>query len=130
MLSGRPPFFGKNKKKVLQEVLTKPIIMKSNFSVFAKDLLTKLLERNPKKRLGYGPKGALDVMAHPFFESIDWTNLAKKLVKPPYIPKTKKADDLRHIDPMFLEEKPQETPEVSGLGPSQKAKNHFNEFTY
>ena len=31
---------------------------------------------------------------------------------------------------MFLDEKVQETPGENNLGPSQKQKNHFSEFTY
>lgn len=130
MLIGRPPFYGKNKKKVLQDVMNAPITIKKNIGVFAKDLLKSLLERNPKKRIGYGPNGTEDIMNHPFFEPIDWERLQKKEIKPPYVPKTRKIDDLRHIDPVFLDETLQDTPGLSGLGPSQKAKNYFDEFTY
>lgn len=130
MLSGRPPFFNKNKRKVLEEVRSGKILMKKSFSVYARDLLTKLLERNPKKRLGYGQKGAQDIMDHPFFESIDWPKLAKKEMKPPYIPKTRKEDDLRHIDRMFLDEKVEDTPAASDLNLIEKKNNHFKEFTY
>lgn len=88
------------------------------------------MERDPKKRIGYGTKDALELMEHPFFKSIDWEKLAKKEVKPPYIPKTKRIDDLRHIDSMFKEEKVEDTPATAGLRLSQKEKNHFEKFTY
>lgn len=104
--------------------------MKKSFSEKAKDLLEKLLERDPKKRIGYGVKDAEELMEHPFFDSIDWEKLAKREVKPPYIPKTKRVDDLRHIDPLFKEEKVEDTPAMSNLRLSQKEKNHFSEFTY
>lgn len=93
-------------------------------------MLQKLLKRNPEERLGYGPEGACDIMDHPFFESIDWVKLGKKEVKPPYIPKTRKQDDLRHIDRMFLEEKVEDTPASKELNFIDKKKNHFDEFTY
>ena len=35
-----------------------------------RDLLTKLLSRNPIERLGV--KGAEDIKCHPFFQDIDW----------------------------------------------------------
>lgn len=104
--------------------------MKKSFSDSARDLLTKLLERDPKKRIGHGEKDAFDIMEHPFFDSIDWDKLAKREVKPPYVPKVKRIDDLRHIDPLFKEEKVEDTPAISGLRLSQKEKNHFQEFTY
>ena len=130
MLAGRAPFAHKNKRKVLQDVLKAPILMKKSFSPKARDLLSKLLERDPKKRLGSGSRDALDIMEHPFFESIDWDKLAKKDVKPPYVPKTKRIDDLRHIDPLFKDERIEDTPAQSDLRLSQKEKNHFSDFTY
>jgi serine/threonine protein kinase len=130
MLAGRPPFSNKNKRKVLKDVLSAPILMKKSFSVKARDLLDKLLERDPKKRIGFGVRDAEELMEHPFFDSIDWEKLAKKEVKPPYIPKTKRIDDLRHIDPLFKEEKVEDTPATSNLRLSQKEMNHFTEFTY
>ena len=130
MLVGRPPFANKNKRKVLKDVLSAPILMKKSFSEDARDLLTKLLERDPKKRIGHGVNGTEDIMAHPFFSTIDWEKLATKEAKPPFIPKTKRIDDLRHIDPLFKEEKVEDTPATSNLRFSEKEKNHFTEFTY
>lgn len=69
-------------------------------------------------------------MEHPFFESIDWDLLSKKGVTPPYIPKTKRIDDLRHIDSMFKDETVQDTPTKVELRFSEKERNHFKEFTY
>ena len=51
MLAGRPPFYQKNKKKMLQDVLTKDLDIKSFFSSEAKDLLSRLLERDVSTRL-------------------------------------------------------------------------------
>jgi serine/threonine protein kinase len=130
MLSGRAPFANKNKQKVLRDVLKSPILMKKSFSANAKDILQKLLERDPKKRLGYGVKDAEELMEHPFFESIDWEKLKKQDIKPPYIPKVKKIDDLRHIDPLFKEEKVEDTPAQNQLSLGKKMVNHFEEFTY
>lgn len=130
MLVGRSPFTNKNKHKVLKDVLEAPILMKKSFSEEARDLLTKLLERDPKRRLGHSDRDALDIMEHPFFSSIDWDKLAVKDFKPPYIPKVKRIDDLRHIDPLFKEEKVEDTPTAGGLRLSEKERNHFKEFTY
>jgi hypothetical protein len=69
-------------------------------------------------------------MEHPFFESIDWEKLKVHDVKPPYIPKVKKVDDLRHIDPLFKEEKVEDTPAQNQLSLGKKIVNHFEEFTY
>lgn len=129
MLSGKAPFTHKNKQKVLHDVLKAPVSI-TKFSEKANDLITKLLIRDPKKRLGNGERDAYEIMEHPFFESINWDELARKEVTPPYIPKVKNKMDLRHIDPMFKEEKINDTPTQKKLRYSEKEKNHFNEFTY
>jgi len=43
----------------------------------AKDLLEKLLQKDPEKRLGYR-NGAKEVMDHPFFNVIDFGKLIVK----------------------------------------------------
>jgi len=55
------------------------------FSKHAKDLLEKLLERNPSKRLG--ANGVDEIKDHPFFSEINWDKLYKRKIKPPFIPK-------------------------------------------
>ena len=52
----------------------------------AKDLISKLLEKDRRKRLGQ--KGdAQDVLSHPFFASIDQEKLIRKELEAPYKPK-------------------------------------------
>ena len=41
---------------------------------YVKDLLTKLLKRDPSQRLGT-QGGAEEVKSHPFFKSVDWALL-------------------------------------------------------
>jgi len=60
----------------------------------AKDLLTKLLNKDPAKRLGtFG--GAEEIKQHPWFKSVNWSDVLDKKVEPP-IPylkrKVKKGD--------------------------------------
>ena len=43
----------------------------------AKDLIVKLLNRNPKKRLG-AVGGAEEIKKHPFFKCIDWEKLHQR----------------------------------------------------
>ena len=129
MLMGKAPFTNKNKQKVLKDVLKAPL-PPNNLSKTANDLVEKLLVRDPKKRLGFGERDALDIMEHPFFEEIDWEKLALREVVPPFIPKVKKQDDLRHIDPLFKDEKVKDTPAEKKLRLSEKEENHFSEFTY
>ena len=69
-----------------------------------------MLERDPVKRLSDPEK----VKSHPYFVNIDWDQLAKKEVPPPYIPPV--AGDLEAdsmIDPDFLNQ-PINTPTQTG----------------
>ena len=43
MLSGRPPFWNRNRQKILRDILEKKVEMKPYFSEEAKDLLSRLL---------------------------------------------------------------------------------------
>lgn len=58
-------------------------------SPFTSDFLMKILNKDPKKRLG--TKGIDEIMNHPFFETIDWNALSNKKVIPPYKPRVKSS---------------------------------------
>ena len=57
-------------------------------SAEAKDLIEKLLDKDPEKRLG-SVGGATDVMGHPFFSGLDMEQLLDKEIVPSYIPEVK-----------------------------------------
>ena len=61
--------------------------MINKFSKAAYDLLTRLLERDPTKRIG--ANGVDEIKDHKFFKGINWTKLYNKELKPPFIPKDK-----------------------------------------
>jgi len=51
-----------------------------------KDLISKLLEKDPANRLG--SKGGLEeILAHPWFNSLDMTKLVEKQLESPFRPK-------------------------------------------
>lgn len=41
----------------------------------ARDIILKLLSRNPLNRLGAGPTGAKEIKNHPFFNGINWDDI-------------------------------------------------------
>ena len=49
-------------------------------------IILKLLQRDPKLRIGSGKEGHKEIKSHPFFSSIDWNKLLKKEIEPPYKP--------------------------------------------
>ena len=51
----------------------------------AVSLVTKLLVKDPKKRLGAG-RSIDTIRKHPFFKGLDWVSLQEKRVEPPEKP--------------------------------------------
>jgi len=88
-----------------------------------------LLERRPTRRLGSSNEDASDIMGHPFFRNINWTDLRNKKIEAPYKPYTTSAEDTRNIDKLFLNEPVKETPDQH-ITNSTKKKTHFDKFTY
>lgn len=72
MLCGRPPHYNRDRQQMLRDICEKPIPMKAYFSVEATSLLKSLLERDPKKRIGYVDRDADEIREHPFFADVDW----------------------------------------------------------
>lgn len=53
-----------------------------------KDIIMRLLDRNPETRLGSSntTSDKEEIMAHPFFMDVDWDALLKQTLPAPYIP--------------------------------------------
>ena len=95
-------------------------------SLEAFDLCSKLLEREPTKRLGYG--GYEEIQKHPWFKEIDWDALYRKEMEPPYKPSVKSAESTEHIDDEFVLVVPAVTPTpVNAVLTDQNA---FENFSY
>lgn len=69
-----------------------------------KDLIEKLLDRNPQKRLGSGDNDANELVSHPFFEGFDWDALIKKEIPADFIPEIS-ADHQQFYDDLANGEK-------------------------
>ncbi|GFH19417.1 uncharacterized protein HaLaN_16362 [Haematococcus lacustris] len=55
--------------------------------VLLQDLISRLLERKPVRRLGCLQARARDVKAHPWFKGFDWDALSSRRMPPPRRPK-------------------------------------------
>jgi serine/threonine protein kinase len=67
MLTGSPPWTSTNAKKVMDSIIKKKLLIPQFLTADAKDLLTKLLRKNPVVRMGRGDNGANDIRNHPFW---------------------------------------------------------------
>lgn len=87
LLTGAPPFSGNNHAKIQQNILKQKLQLPYFLGPDAKDLLTRLLRKEPHKRLGGTTKKELATLkAHRFFRKIDWQKLEKREVEPPIQP--------------------------------------------
>nr|AML77471.1 putative LOV domain-containing protein [Lobelia siphilitica] len=73
MLYGYTPFRGKTRQRTFANVLHKDLKFPGSIAVSlsAKQLMYRLLHRDPKNRLG-SREGAYEVKRHPFFRGINW----------------------------------------------------------
>ncbi|GMH12941.1 hypothetical protein Nepgr_014782 [Nepenthes gracilis] len=83
MLHGKTPFLGNSRKETFRNVLMKrPEFMGKRTALM--DLIERLLEKDPTKRLGYYG-GAVEIKEHEFFTGLRWSRLTEVL-RPPFLP--------------------------------------------
>ena len=128
MLCGIHPFKQK-KGKFNPQIYKMKIQIPENISKCAKDLIEKLLNSNPRERIGYN--GSEEIMNHEFFKDIDFDKVIIKQYKPPFIPKLDSEGDLRYFDKGFTEENVESFPDKKILENNGKSLNdEFIGFSY
>ncbi|KAM0872032.1 hypothetical protein ACQ4PT_038990 [Festuca glaucescens] len=91
LLHGRTPFAGATNEEALRNIVRSPLAFPVNTSgsaistdmAAARDLITRLLDKDPAARLG-SLRGAADVKAHPFFKNLNFALLRSS--RPPVVP--------------------------------------------
>jgi RAC serine/threonine-protein kinase len=95
--------------------------------------LSGLLEKNPQNRLGGGPDDVKEIMVHPFFASINWTDLVNKKIVPPFKPQVTSETDTRYFDSEFTGESVELTPPDPAAGQhlqSIQEEPHFSQVRF
>ncbi|CAH0389077.1 unnamed protein product [Bemisia tabaci] len=110
MMCGRLPFYNKDHDVLFTLILMEEVKFPKTISNEAKDLLSGLLIKDPNKRLGGGPEDAEEIKHHPFFASINWEDLVKKKIPPPFLPQVLSDTDTRYFDSEFTGESVELTP--------------------
>ena len=131
MLCGLPPFYVENLDKMYELIKNSSVKFpkRINLSEEAKDVIRKLLEKNPKKRLG-SQNGIEEIKKHPFFASLDFDAIVEKKIKAPFIPELANDTDVQYFDEEFTNEEvgmsyiPKKNMEVI-----KKNQNKFNKFS-
>lgn len=103
MLVGLPPFYTTDREELFDRIKFAVLKLPASLSSTARDLLEGLFQKNPLYRLGNGPHGPMEIMNHPWFESVDWDALLRKEVKAPFVPQIDNETDVSNFDPEFTE---------------------------
>ncbi|XP_049936190.1 3-phosphoinositide-dependent protein kinase 2-like isoform X2 [Nymphaea colorata] len=77
MLSGASPFRDASEWLIFQKIIARDLKFPDYFSSDARELIDKLLDSDPTKRLGAGPDGYASLKMHPFFKGVDWKNVRR-----------------------------------------------------
>uniref|UniRef100_A0A8C7DJ93 Protein kinase C n=1 Tax=Oncorhynchus kisutch TaxID=8019 RepID=A0A8C7DJ93_ONCKI len=119
MMAGRSPFDiitdnpdMNTEEYLFQVILEKTIRIPRSLSVKAASVLKGFLNKDPKERLGCQVQtGFADIKSHTFFRSIDWDQLEKKQMAPPFKPQITDDYGLENFDTQFTNEPVQLTPD-------------------
>lgn len=131
-MCGRLPFYNRDHDVLFTLILMEEVKFPRTISDEAKSLLAGLLAKDPKRRLGGGPGDVNEIQVHPFFASINWTDLVQKRVsliavcryhdllqyslqfflqiEPPFKPQVTSDTDTRYFDTEFTGESVELTP--------------------
>jgi serine/threonine protein kinase len=97
MLTATPPFYSKKREEIYDKIRFKNPNFYQFHSQHAIDLISKLLTKDPTKRLG-SRTDAEEIKEHPFFAGIDWNAMMAKKLTTPYKPLLDSKDDTKHFD--------------------------------
>ena len=78
MVVGLPPFFAETKEELFNNIEHSTVKFPLLLTLNLKNLLTRLFEKDPSKRIKEE-----EVKAHPWFKGIDWEAALNKRLKPP-----------------------------------------------
>ncbi|KAI8615398.1 kinase-like domain-containing protein [Chytriomyces sp. MP71] len=132
MMTGLPPFYDENQNEMYKRIVSEPLCFPDELSDEVRDLLGKMLDRDPSKRLG--SNGAEDIKRHPFFAQINWQRLNARKYRPTFRPEVSRAQKNAADTSNFDEEFTSEAPQDSYVDPSSRLadgdQNQFVGFSY
>lgn len=130
MLCGMPPFRAKSKNALQKLIVSGKLKLPTYLSSEAQNLLKGLLQKDAKKRLGYGEHGSQEVMKHPFFKGIDWKKLNERDIVSPFQPKLEHHMSVENFDKIWTDLPAQDSPCTTPTTGSLGENNEFDGFSY
>jgi len=99
MLHGMPPFYDDNPMITYTKIFNGKIEWPAIINNTAKDLISRLLQDQPTKRLGCLAGGVDDIKQHAWMHGFDYEAKLRYEMKAPWVPKLKGNQDLSFFDP-------------------------------
>uniref|UniRef100_A0A671NWH0 non-specific serine/threonine protein kinase n=1 Tax=Sinocyclocheilus anshuiensis TaxID=1608454 RepID=A0A671NWH0_9TELE len=133
MMCGRLPFYNQDHERLFELILMEDIRFPRTLAPDAKSLLSGLLKKDPKQRLGGGPDDAKEIMQHKFFTGIVWQDVYEKKLVPPFKPQSTSETDTRYFDEEFTGQTITITPpgqDDSMESFDSERRPHFPQFSY
>ncbi|GCB59776.1 hypothetical protein scyTo_0014011, partial [Scyliorhinus torazame] len=133
MMCGRLPFYNQDHEKLFELILMEEIRFPRTLSPEAKSLLSGLLKKDPKQRLGGGYDDAKEIMQDKFFTGIEWQDVYQKKLTPPFKPQVTSEMDTRYFDEEFTAQIITITPpdrDGSMESIDNERRPHFPQFSY
>lgn len=101
MCCGWSPFYAEDTQQMYKNIaFGKVRFPRDALSNDGRNFVKGLLNRNPKHRLGANGD-AEELKSHPFFADVDWIQLGRKSLVPPFKPRLKSETDTQNFDPEF-----------------------------
>lgn len=110
--------------KIIFSILKLTLFIIQQIGREAKDLILKLLEKDPRKRLGY-KRDAEELKKHKFFRGIDWEILKQKRYNAPEKPSLNGRFDVSQFSEDFTGQPAVDGPAESGPLNAPNGKNFF-----
>ena len=123
MLLGVVPYWSENATEMYHRIVHDQVIPFPDMQTTdaAKDLVRRLLEKCPSKRL----TDIDQIQGHPFFAGIDWTRAEQKQLEPPMIFNLKDEEDVSAFEPQFVQMSTDLSP-----GPMKEDAMNFRGFSF
>ncbi|KAM8975342.1 rhodopsin kinase GRK1 [Pelodytes ibericus] len=125
MIAARGPFRCRGEKvenkDLKNRILNDPVTYTEKFSKDCMSFCEALLEKDPKKRIGFKNGNCDELRAAPFFKEINWRKLEAGILPPPFAPdsKTVYAKDIQDVGAFST---------VRGVNIEDNDKQLFDEF--
>ncbi|CAL1367919.1 unnamed protein product [Linum trigynum] len=125
MLSGQPPYTHQNRKKLQEKIIKEKFKLPPFVSTEGHSLLKGLLQKDPSKRLGSGPRGGDEIKHHKWFQSINWKKLEARELQPKFKPDVSGKACIANFDKCWTTMPPDDSP-----ASTPTAGEHFQGYTY